>query len=169
MTGLDLILRGTVVLAAAILAAAAMRRASAAARHLVWTAAFAALLLLPAAIGWGPKLPVRALPAALGNASPAALLQELRGRGRNLHRDRFAGLRGRNWYAGLQRCLQQGLSPAQTPQRLELTFEIIYGHAFKPAARMRVSGASTMRCCSVTAPSFSGEKSVSVISTSNDG
>ncbi len=64
MTGLDLILRGTVVLAAAILAAAAMRRASAAARHLVWTAAFAALLLLPAAIGWGPKLPVRALPAA---------------------------------------------------------------------------------------------------------
>ena len=80
----------------------------------------------------------------LSYSSPAALLQELRGLGRNLHRDRFAGLRGRNWYAGLQRCLQQGLSPAQTPQRLELTFEIIYGHAFKPAARMRVSAQSVI-------------------------
>src|ERR1039458_496923 len=70
MTGLDLAVRGTIVLAVAFVAAYALGRASAAVRHLVWTAAFAALLLLPAAIGWGPKLAVRALPAVTG---PVAL------------------------------------------------------------------------------------------------
>jgi len=60
--------------------------------------------------------------------SPERLLQELRGLGRNLHAQRFAGLRGRAW----QRKLHQGLSEAP----LQLTFEIIYGHAFKPAPRL---------------------------------
>jgi malonyl-CoA O-methyltransferase len=60
--------------------------------------------------------------------SPERLLQELRGLGRNLHVQRFAGLRGRAW----QSKLHQGLSEAP----LQLTFEIIYGHAFKPAPRL---------------------------------
>ncbi|SRR5579883_19742 len=42
-----IIWKGTIVLAAAFLAAALLRRRSAALRHFVWTAAFAALLLLP--------------------------------------------------------------------------------------------------------------------------
>lgn len=60
--------------------------------------------------------------------SSVRLLQELRGLGRNLHAQRFAGLRGRGW----QSKLHQGLSEAP----LQLTFEIIYGHAFKPAPRL---------------------------------
>src|SRR5580704_11816993 len=43
----SLALKGTAVLCAAYVAAFALRRRSAAARHLVWTAAFAALLALP--------------------------------------------------------------------------------------------------------------------------
>ena len=79
MTGLDLIWRGTALLAAAMVAAYVLRRASAAARHLVWTCAFAALLLLPAAMGWAPKLAVPALPAspaavtAAASTAPAAM------------------------------------------------------------------------------------------------
>ena len=69
-------------------------------------------------------------------SSPARLLEELRGLGRNLHVRRFAGLRGRQWYADLR----QSLSEAP----LQLTFELIYGHAFKPAPRLRVMPQSTI-------------------------
>jgi malonyl-CoA O-methyltransferase len=60
--------------------------------------------------------------------TPLRLLQELRGLGRNLHPLRFAGLRGRLWHEQLQQAL------AKAP--LQLTFEVIYGHAFKPAPRL---------------------------------
>ena len=43
----NLTLKSTLVLALAWLVALALRRRSAAARHIVWTAAFAALLALP--------------------------------------------------------------------------------------------------------------------------
>jgi malonyl-CoA O-methyltransferase len=62
--------------------------------------------------------------------TPQRLLQELRGLGRNLHPQRFAGLRGRGWH----RQLQQALADAP----LQLTFEIIYGHAFKPVPRLDI-------------------------------
>lgn len=62
--------------------------------------------------------------------SPQRLLEELRGLGRNLHPQRFAGLRGRQWREQLHQSL------AQKP--LQLTFEVIYGHAFKPAPRLTV-------------------------------
>jgi malonyl-CoA O-methyltransferase len=69
-------------------------------------------------------------------SSAAHLLAELRGLGRNLHPQRFAGLRGRHWHAALQAQIQQHLAdPAQTG-RLRLSFEVIYGHAFKPAPRI---------------------------------
>jgi malonyl-CoA O-methyltransferase len=67
--------------------------------------------------------------------TPQRLLQELRGLGRNLHPLRFAGLRGRRWHAQLQQAL------ADAP--LQLTFEVIYGHAFKPPPRLPV-GAETV-------------------------
>lgn len=60
--------------------------------------------------------------------TPQRLLQELRGLGRNLHPQRFPGLRGRKWRAQLHEAL--GSAP------LQLTFEVIYGHAFKPAPRL---------------------------------
>ena len=71
-------------------------------------------------------------------SSPAHLLAELRGLGRNLHPQRFAGLRGRHWHAELQAQINQRLPDPAQPGRLRLGFEIIYGHAFKPAPRMAV-------------------------------
>jgi len=71
-------------------------------------------------------------------SSPAHLLSELRGLGRNLHAQRFTGLRGRRWYADLQARMTQRLADPANPGRLRLQFEIIYGHAFKPQPRMAV-------------------------------
>jgi malonyl-CoA O-methyltransferase len=74
--------------------------------------------------------------------SPAKLLTELRELGANLHPGRFQHLRGRNWRAGLERELVKRL--AREDGRLALTFEVIYGHALKPAPRVRVSGESAV-------------------------
>ena len=62
--------------------------------------------------------------------TPERLLKELRGLGRNLHPKRFPGLRGRRWYAQLRDAI------AKMP--LQLTFEVIYGHAFKPVPRLNM-------------------------------
>ncbi len=67
-------------------------------------------------------------------ATVGRLLEELRGLGRNLHPDRFSALRGRRWHGQLQQAL------ASKP--LQLTFEIIYGHAIKPKARLDVASHS---------------------------
>jgi malonyl-CoA O-methyltransferase len=77
-------------------------------------------------------------------SSPAHLLAELRGLGRNLHPQRFFGLRGRRWYAELQAQIQQRLSDPAQPGRLRLSFEVIYGHAFKPAPRIAVRAQTTV-------------------------
>ncbi len=76
--------------------------------------------------------------------SPARLLEELRSLGRNLHPGRFAGLRGRSWRQRLERALAESLARAQEAGRLGMTFEIIYGHALKPAPRLTVSAQSTV-------------------------
>ena len=80
----------------------------------------------------------------LSYSSPETLLEELRGLGRNLHPQRFAGLRGRQWRARLQEALQRELQDPQQPGRLQLTFEIVYGHAFKSAPRHSVSAQSVI-------------------------
>jgi len=81
----------------------------------------------------------------LSYSSPEALLAELRQLGRNLHIARFAGLRGRGWQQQLHDALRQGLAAEGGDGRLTLTFEIIYGHAFKPAPRLPVSGESVIK------------------------
>ena len=58
-------LKSTAVLGAAWVAAFVLRKRSAAARHLVWTAAFAALLALPFLSVWLPVLPVPGAGAVL--------------------------------------------------------------------------------------------------------
>jgi len=63
--------------------------------------------------------------------SPQRLLQELRGLGRNLHVQRFQALRGRQWHEQLCKALAN--------QPLQLSFEVIYGHAFKPAPRLAMA------------------------------
>jgi len=67
-----------------------------------------------------------------------ALLAELRGLGRNLYRQRFAGLRGRRWYSDWKAHATQRLADPSSPGRLRVQFEIIYGHAFKPQPRIAV-------------------------------
>jgi malonyl-CoA O-methyltransferase len=76
----------------------------------------------------------------LSFSSPATLLAELRGLGRNLHPQRFGALRGRAWHCALHHAIAAGLADPAQSGRLSLTFEIIYGHAFKPAPRMAVQG-----------------------------
>jgi len=70
--------------------------------------------------------------------TPARLLQDLRELGRNLHPQRFAALRGRRWQQQLEREMAARLADPQQQGRLAVTFEIIYGHALKPAPRLTI-------------------------------
>ena len=70
--------------------------------------------------------------------TPERLLAELRAWGRNLHVQRFAGLRGRRWREQLDSVLM-ALARPEEGGRLTLTFEIVYGHAMKPQPRATVS------------------------------
>ncbi len=75
--------------------------------------------------------------------SPARLLKELAGLGRNFHPARFAGLRGRGWLRRLEEGLEKHL--AKTPDgRLPLTFEVIYGHALKAQPKIKISALSAV-------------------------
>jgi malonyl-CoA O-methyltransferase len=74
----------------------------------------------------------------LSFSSPQSLLKELRGLGRNLHRARFQALRGRAWRDQFHAEMAQKLVKEGEGERLHLTFEIIYGHAFKPQPRLAV-------------------------------
>lgn len=74
----------------------------------------------------------------LSFSTAQALLDELRGLGRNLNVDRFRALRGRGWHAALCSALETHL-PRDEEGRLLLTFEVVYGHAFKPQPRVRMA------------------------------
>ncbi|MEZ0309147.1 MAG: biotin synthase [Ramlibacter sp.] len=74
--------------------------------------------------------------------TPQRLLAELRELGANLHPARFPALRGRRWKERLCDELARGLR--QPDGRLALTFEIIYGHAMKPAPVVRMSEHSSV-------------------------
>ena len=77
----------------------------------------------------------------LSYETPERLLAELRELGRNLHVQRFAGLRGRRWRAQLLQALQ-ALARPDEQGRLCLTFGVVYGHALKPMARHKVQSES---------------------------
>jgi malonyl-CoA O-methyltransferase len=66
--------------------------------------------------------------------SPQRVLQELRGLGRNLHIDRFRAMRGRRWHATLLDAIEKNA--------MQLSFEVVYGHAFKPAPKLSVRAQS---------------------------
>ena len=72
-------------------------------------------------------------------ATPERLLQELRELGCNLHPARFAGLRGRAWHAQLLSALDTHLRVEHSEGQLALSFELVYGHAYKPQPRATVS------------------------------
>jgi uncharacterized small protein (DUF1192 family) len=69
------------------------------------------------------------------------LLADLRALGRNLHRQRFQGLRGKSWLAHWHQALLKLAQPANGGP-LSLSFEVVYGHAMKPQPRMKVSAES---------------------------
>jgi len=71
-------------------------------------------------------------------ATPEALLKELRSLGRNLNPQRFEACRGQAWLAKLHQQLQDKLTSPAHAGRLALTFEVIYGHAFKAPTRLAV-------------------------------
>ena len=71
--------------------------------------------------------------------TPERLLQELRELGRNLHPARFPGLRGRGWRDHLHHALVEKLADPKNGAQLKLTFEVVYGHAFKPQPRIDMS------------------------------
>jgi malonyl-CoA O-methyltransferase len=70
-------------------------------------------------------------------STPAAALAELRGLGANADVDRFSGLRTPRWRSRLEAALA---ARAGGDGRIALEFEIVYGHAFNPAPRVRVAG-----------------------------
>jgi malonyl-CoA O-methyltransferase len=75
--------------------------------------------------------------------TPARLLAELRELGRNQHPARHAALRTPAWRERLEQALDRRLRPASGGP-LGLTFEIIYGHALKPAPRHPVTARTTV-------------------------
>ncbi|MBB3179647.1 malonyl-CoA O-methyltransferase [Variovorax sp. Sphag1AA] len=76
--------------------------------------------------------------------SADAALTELRSLGRNLHPARFPALRGKAWRKALCAALP-ALAPAEEGGgKIAMTFEIIYGHAFKPAPRVALSAESAV-------------------------
>lgn len=76
-------------------------------------------------------------------ANADALLAECRLLGRNLHSDRFSGLRGKQWLAHLKTALLALAKPDQEG-RLVVTVEVIYGHALKPLPRLKVEQHSSV-------------------------
>lgn len=77
-------------------------------------------------------------------ASPERLLQELRELGCNLHPQRFAGLRGKAWLQQLHAAMNEHLRLDSSEGQLAVTFELVYGHAFKPAPRVVVESESAV-------------------------
>jgi malonyl-CoA O-methyltransferase len=69
--------------------------------------------------------------------SAAAMLAELRTLGGNTAPQRFAGCRTPRWRSRLEAAIESALQGADG--RPGLDFEIVYGHAFKPAPRVRAA------------------------------
>lgn len=73
--------------------------------------------------------------------SPQAVLDELRSLGANASPDRFAGLRTPRWRA---RLLGELARLADANGRINMRFEVAYGHAFKAPPRVPMSSETTV-------------------------
>ena len=83
-------------------------------------------------------------------STPELALAELQTLGANAHRARQAGLRTPRWRAALLAGLGPSGRSEEQPDRVELEFELVYGHAFKAAPRLPVEaetriGVDTLR------------------------
>jgi malonyl-CoA O-methyltransferase len=70
-----------------------------------------------------------------------AALAELRTMGTNAHPARMAGCRTPRWLVRAKAALQERAGPGG---RIALSFEIIYGHAFRPAPRARMEAVTAV-------------------------
>ncbi len=75
-------------------------------------------------------------------ATPQRLLQDVRAWGGNPLESRRQGLLGRAAYAQLLRALEQ---LRDVDGKIPLSFEVIYGHAFRPVPKTTASGESIIR------------------------
>ena len=88
-----------------------------------------------------PVMDMERITLSYSGAEP--LLKELGELGRNLHAERFPSCRSRAWRERLCRAIEAGL-PRSPDGRLLLTFEVIYGHAFKPVPRVAMGPSTTL-------------------------
>ena len=71
-------------------------------------------------------------------ATAADALAELRTLGQNAATDRFPGLRTTRWRQRLEAALEASRH-GRADGRVALSFEVVYGHAFKPLPKIRVA------------------------------
>ncbi len=88
-----------------------------------------------------PVMDMERITLSYSGAGP--LLEELAGLGRNLNAGRFPACRSRGWRERLGRAIEAGL-PRSPDGRLVMTFEIVYGHAFKPVPRAAMGPSTTV-------------------------
>ncbi len=89
-------------------------------------------------------------------STPAAALAELRALGGNVHPQRHAGLRTPRWRARLLDALER---QADADGRVAMSFELVYGHAFRPRPRARVAPTSSVSLADMRASLSSGRAS----------
>ena len=77
-------------------------------------------------------------------ASAMDMLSDLRTMGRNTRADRFPSCRGKTWRQDWLKGVEQRGSRSASDGRLQLTFEVIYGHAIKPPPRVPMAGESAV-------------------------
>lgn len=82
-----------------------------------------------------PVMDMERLTLTYSNAE--SMLADLRAWGRNLHLQRFPGLRGRVFRSQWLKQMEAGL-PRNAEGQILLTVEVIYGHAIKPVPRVKM-------------------------------
>lgn len=88
-----------------------------------------------------PVVDQETLTLTWSNAADA--LAELRSMGRNAAMDRFPGLRTPRWQHELEAALEERARD-RGDGRVSLSFEVVYGHAFKPLPRVRMTQETTV-------------------------
>jgi malonyl-CoA O-methyltransferase len=88
-----------------------------------------------------PVMDMERMTLTFSGAAP--LLAELRALGHNLSDQRFGACRSRHWHARLCAAIESRM-PRSADGRIGLTFEIIYGHAFKPVPRVPVASSTSL-------------------------
>jgi malonyl-CoA O-methyltransferase len=77
-------------------------------------------------------------------ANAEDMLTDLRSLGRNTRSDRFAACRGKAWRGAWLAAVEKWGERSASEGRLQLTFEVIYGHAIKPLPRVPMAAQSAV-------------------------